>query len=876
MDRLKIYILQSSHWDREWYSPFQSFRYNLVGMLDELVETLEKDENFALFCTDGQTILLEDYREIRPENAEKLKKYIREGRVKVGPWYVMPDELLLSGESLIRNLAYGHKLAQKWGGKAWKFGYVNDIFGHAPQMPQIYKGFGIDGAYTSRGTGNTDKNLVTWISPDGSECLLTVGPYGEFYRGYKKNRGTKDCEAFLKKWVDMVIERTDAPSIFLSYVADHAWTDKNSGQLIEDLKKLYPDAEVGFFDLAEMVEDLKPYKDKLPKFYGELTYPLKTRYGFTDNYPTLFGSISSYYPLKYLNDRCQNLLEKRIEPMAALMSLENMPINRRFIELAYEYLMKNHPHDSICGCSIDRVHTDMLYRFDQVNDIANRLYDEFLFKNKSFDVATLDNGFKIRLYNFTPYAFKGVRRVNVEFFADYPEKRTGVAYYDPVNNFKIKNSKGEEIKYQIIDIQRGVERQESPYYELVRNRDIYTISIACEIVPFGFSEYTVYPSKETAYTRDGLTFGANFAENELIKLEIKDNGRFSITDKRTGKVYNDLNAYIDDGEVGDGWRHQELKLDKVVIDSGQADISIVASGVNEVSFLIEKTMNLPKYLDGNTFKRSEEKSALKIKSTITLRRADPSIIVESEIENNVKDHRLRVLFPTDTEGEKYFVSQAFCFVERPTGVDYATDSWNEPYNLEQSTSGIVGKRNTKGEGLALISPYGIHECSCNNDSRETLSFTLLRSFDRVRRQKGSYGAQIQGKLQYKYAIAPLCEQTRNSDLLRVMHDLTGSDISFTKPAQILEKAEEKSYFAIDNKDIMLSIFKCAENENGYIVRFYNTTDKETKAKLTFTNAVKQVFECNLNEEDTMECPVIENSIEMVFGKWQIKSFRVIW
>ena len=104
MKKMKIYVLQSTHWDRELYQPFQGFRYNLVEMLDGLVDILERDGDFGLFCTDGQTVLLEDYKEICPENAKKLEKYIKEGRVKVGPWYVMPDELLLSGESLIIEL----------------------------------------------------------------------------------------------------------------------------------------------------------------------------------------------------------------------------------------------------------------------------------------------------------------------------------------------------------------------------------------------------------------------------------------------------------------------------------------------------------------------------------------------------------------------------------------------------------------------------------------------------------------------------------------------------------------------------------------------------------------------------------------------------
>ncbi len=876
MKKLKIYILQSSHWDREWYSPFQSFRYNLVEMLDALVEILEKDKDFGLFCTDGQTVLLEDYAEICPENAEKLKKFISEGRVKVGPWYVMPDEFLLSGESLIRNLAYGHKLAKKWGGKPWKFGYVNDIFGHIAQMPQIFKGFGIDGAYTSRGTGNTSKNQLVWVSPDGSECLLTVGPYSEFAFGYKKRRGTPEADEFLKKWVDAVIERTPAPVIFLSYTHDHARADKNSGQLIADLKRLYPDAEVGFFNLEEMVEELKPYKAEFPVIEGELNKPLDVRGGMIDNYPTLFGAISSYYPLKYLNDNCQNILEKRIEPMTAIMNIEGSPLNRRYVELAYEYLMKNHPHDSICGCSVDQVHKDMLYRYDQVDEIAHRLYRQFLFENKNCADAVADNGLKIRLYNLTPYEFKGIRRVDIEFFEYYPEKRTGVAYYDPVNNFKILNTKGEEVEYQIIDIKRGVEVQATPYTEAVRIKDIYTISLEAEIVPFGFSEYTVCPCEERKTSRKTLTFGTNFAENDLVRLDIKENGRLNITDKATGKIYSDLNGYIDDGEVGDGWRHQDLKLDTVITDFGNgAQISVVSGGINEVVFKVEKEMLLPTHLNGTTFKRSEEKAPLKIKTFVTLKRNDAAVTVETEIENNIKDHRLRVTFPTDIKGENYFASQAFCFVERKVGVDNSTDSWVEPYNLEQNTAGIVGKRNNMGEGLAVVSPFGIHECSCNDDYRSTLSFTLLRSFDRVRLQKGSKAAQIQQTLKYKYAIMPLSKEVSYSDLLRLGNNIDNTSMAFSIPSLTNEAALEKCYFKIDNKDVMLSIFKCAEDKNGYILRLYNVSDGSNTATVTFGTEIKQMFECNLNEENIGECKVEKNCAEISFGKWQIKTFRVI-
>ena len=118
-----IFYFSGTHWDREWYQTFQGFRYRLVKAMDGILDGMRTLDDFNVFHLDGQTIVLEDYAEIKPENAEALKEFIKNDRIKIGPWYDMPDEFILSGESLIRNLMMGHELSKKWGAKeAWKFG----------------------------------------------------------------------------------------------------------------------------------------------------------------------------------------------------------------------------------------------------------------------------------------------------------------------------------------------------------------------------------------------------------------------------------------------------------------------------------------------------------------------------------------------------------------------------------------------------------------------------------------------------------------------------------------------------------------------------------------------------------------------------------
>lgn len=192
---MKIFYQLSTHWDREWYRPFQGFRYYLVETVDRLIDALEKEE-ISVFSFDGQTIVIEDYLEARSENAKRLTALIKNGRIKVGPWYVMPDELTVSGESLVENFLLGHSIAKKYGTTAWKFGYVNDVFGHIAQFPQILNGFGINGAYLGRGAGR--ERQFIWKSPDNSECFVFNYVYANLKRAFDEST---DKKSFLADFI---------------------------------------------------------------------------------------------------------------------------------------------------------------------------------------------------------------------------------------------------------------------------------------------------------------------------------------------------------------------------------------------------------------------------------------------------------------------------------------------------------------------------------------------------------------------------------------------------------------------------------------------------------------------------------------------------
>jgi mannosylglycerate hydrolase len=167
-------VVAHTHWDREWYWPFEHFRLELARVVDDVIDTLERDPGFTCFTLDGQAIVLEDYLELRPQREHRLRALLAARRIVVGPSYVLPDELLVGGEPLVRNLLLGRSVCQRFGAQPSAVGYMPDSFGHPLQLPQVLAGFGIESFVFSRGLGDELDELgviFRWRAPDGSEVL---------------------------------------------------------------------------------------------------------------------------------------------------------------------------------------------------------------------------------------------------------------------------------------------------------------------------------------------------------------------------------------------------------------------------------------------------------------------------------------------------------------------------------------------------------------------------------------------------------------------------------------------------------------------------------------------------------------------------------
>lgn len=355
-----LLVVPHTHWDREWYLAHETFRVRLLELLDDVLDLAERDGELPCFTLDGQTIVLDDYLEVRPQERTRLERLVRAGRLVVGPWYVLPDEWLVSGEALIRNLRLGLRTAQAFGG-ALGIGYVPDQFGHVGQLPQILRGFGLDAAALWRGVGATvETTCFDWEAPDGSRVrtLHLATGYGNGAHlplepralAARLARETKKLEPFAR----------GGPLVLMNGV-DHM---RPQPGLQRALAAVAPGLgmELRCTTIEGALRAVSESHDAWPVHRGELRSGLRS--------PLLSGCASARIPLKQADVRNDVLLTRVLEPLSAWLAALGGRADRDLLQHAWRIALQNHPHDSICGCSIDAVHEQMRPRFERVAEIA--------------------------------------------------------------------------------------------------------------------------------------------------------------------------------------------------------------------------------------------------------------------------------------------------------------------------------------------------------------------------------------------------------------------------------------------------------------------------------------------------------------------------
>lgn len=266
--RQTAHIIPHTHWDREWYLPYEKHHVLLIGLMDTLLDALEQDPDYRSFHLDGQTIILEDYLQVRPEKQELLKRFIQEGRISIGPWYILQDAFLTSGEANLRNLQIGHRDAAQYGRIA-KVGYFPDTFGNIGQAPQILRQAGIDNAVFGRGVKPTGFNNTVsdagyessfseliWEGPDGSQVLGIL--FANWYsNGMEIPVDEAEAVSYWKHKLADAGKYASTTQLLFMNGCDHQPVQTDLSEALAMARELYPETEFVHSSFGEYLDSLR-------------------------------------------------------------------------------------------------------------------------------------------------------------------------------------------------------------------------------------------------------------------------------------------------------------------------------------------------------------------------------------------------------------------------------------------------------------------------------------------------------------------------------------------------------------------------------------------------------------------------------------------
>lgn len=869
-ENAEIIVVSHTHWDREWYLTYQQFRFQLVKLIDQLLDILETDRNYVNFMLDGQTILLEDYLEIRPENKERLKRWIEEGRINIGPWYTQPDEFLVSGESLIRNLMLGHRIGKEFG-KVMKHGYLPDSFGHISQMPQILRGFDIDTAFIMRGVGDeAGQTEFYWEASDGSRVLTHY-----FFTGYRNAEILKPNPEQVNDLREPLLSKTSTDTLLLMNGGDHLAPQADLTEIIDHLNEKIPD-KVIHGTLSNFADKVRGKEPKLDVLEGEF------RSG--KRFVLLTGTPSSRIYLKQMNAETQTLLERYAEPISAIKWALGKGHPSGFLQEAWKLLLKNHAHDSICGCSIDQVHDEMEVRFEQARQLAWELIKDGLqVIGREVDFEIKDGEIPFLVFNPSQWGRtdRAVISINPAINPQYGQ-RTSIpieAKEIDLNRCVLKDPSEKAIPFKI--------DYEELVLEDILNKAKWGINRvisfqAEDLPPFGYRVYKLTPGLQEQ--GGGLAVDDKTIENKFYKVRVQDNGSLIIGDKGTGEIYRDFNHFEDAGDAGDEYNYSPPEEQEVFTSKDiKADIRLIEDRLDRATIRVDQTLKLPKGLTEDRRGRSKERMDERIVSFITLQKGVGRIDIRTIIENEAKDHRLRAVFPTGIKTEESIAESAFSVIHRPTNTPEG-EGWIEKPSPTHPQVRFVAV-DDGDRGVAILNK-GLPEYEVTEDGR--IYLTLLRcvgwlSRDDLQTREGhagppheTPGAQCIGEHGFEYSILPYSGTWEKALVWKQAMDfntpLIGSRIEGKG-----KLPQEFSFLSVKPDELVVSAIKKAEADNSLLVRLYNITDRTVEGHIETYRELKRAVGTNLNEEPKGELPVELNSkVPLTVKGFEIKTVKLIF
>ena len=910
-----VHIISHSHWDREWYQSFEKHRMKLIELVDNILEKAENDPEFGGFFLDGQTIALDDYLEVRPEKREQVEKCVREGKIQTGPWYILQDEFLTSGEACVRNLQVGMQEAARYGAIG-NVGYFPDAFGNAGQMPQVLKQAGMDAVVFGRGvkpigpnnevTGGQYESTYSemmWASPDGTKLpgILFANWYNN---GVEVPVDEAEAKVYWDKKLADARRFAATHQLLMMNGCDHQPLQKDITEAIRVARKLYPDIEFIHSDFKTYVKAMeKEISENFSTVKGELTSQE------TDGRWTLANTASSWMGLKVDNRAGETALERKAEPAAAMAEVLGKAYPEDQMIYSWKKLMQNHPHDSICGCSVDEVNEEMKTRFAKSRQVADAIYDESVeYLTDQVNTAALPgNSEKIPfvVWNTSGTAKKQVIAKELHLFRDYnlfvwDGYEAAEAVEMP--NLVLRDANGNAVpaKIENAGISFGYDLPDDRFRQPYMAKKVVTFE--AEVQAMGYATYYL----EQAEPDQNQETSADFAnervlENENLKVTVNEDGSYQILNKETGRTYENLGFYEDTGDMGNEYIYIQDSGKQTITTKGmKAEIHCVEKNAFRTVVEICHEMMVPSGMGEELQRqremcidpytrvanRSKELVPMEVKTVLTLEKSGKGLHVATTICNQAKDHRVRVVMPTGLNTSTHLADSAFEVVKRN---NRHNDTWTNPCGCERQQCFAAMEDETNG---LLVANRGLYEYEVLADEENAIAVTLLRSVAEM----GDWGyfptpkAQQIGTFTLEFEVVPYAAGKTGEAFAEgyaFQQDLTAAQTGLSKawlrkPGQVKpelvsgEMPLEMSFLRFEGEGIHLTAFKKGLEKNDLFVRFVNNMPQDEVLSFRKESWMKEVYRSNVVEEKGEVLCTDENGVyHVTLREFEIATFGVV-
>lgn len=869
----KIHVYPHTHWDYEWYFTSNESIIQLIYHMDEVMEALENGE-LETYLLDGQLSILEEYIKFIPSNFERVKNLVESGKLLIGPWYTQTDELIIDGESIVRNLFYGIKSASKYGDYL-KIGYLPDSFGQTKDLPKILNGFDINRSIFWRGVANDvcPNREFIWKGEDDSSLLVYNIKNGYFYGG---NLIYSDDVEKLEK---TILDGSQTENILLPVGGDQRYVDFNLKERIayynESSKNNFEYVESDcnkFFDELEKSKDLIEVK-------GEFVNPSNSK---------IHRSIySSRYDHKYLNDKIERKLIYHLEPLMVIAQNLGIDPKIEMIEEIWKKLLMNHAHDSACGCNSDKTNRSILARLIEADQLSYSACDYIIRKiSESLNCSEEDN---IILFNTLPHNREEVSKIIVT---------------TKTKNFIIKDKVGNIIEHQLLERKReyagSIKKDESQYDDSLYYY-VSKVAIKCSLEPLSIEVLKVIQLEEEINIKEKAS--SNFIEDNFYKVEVVD-GKINIIDKISNRELKDCLYIEESGDDGDTYDYSppeeqydfrynlDFKNAKVDINNGELYNEIKISGEFKVP------MNL----------KDREKNIrnTEIPYELILMLSNKEIVeCHLEIDNKSYDHRMRAVLKTDITSKESISDTSFGTIRRDNVPAHINDwrelGWKEEPSPIYPMLHFVGIEEENKSVFMLAK--GIKEYEVLENSN--IALTLFRGVgflgkpDLIRRPGIASGnefryietpdSQLKEKLKFKFAI------TINNEVNITKINKIWKNYSITIPNYQIQEINRFTntlkYFVMhplkDKLEEVKNIVDCNDlndivvtsiipvDKNSFTVRFVNYTDKVIDGGNIKVSKGKSYEWVNMNNKEISNKENIDSSINIgKFKSGEIKTLKI--